>query len=201
MKELVEIQGKLNAPKTQFNKFGCYNYRSCEDILAAVKPLLAEQKCTLTLSDSVFAVPIEESVKDTYTGTARIYIKAVATLTNSTGESITTEALAREEATKKGMDASQLTGTASSYARKYALNGLFAIDDTKDADSLNNSPEYTQPAPANSINEIKKAITAATTKAEVKSIWNNAKASLTSGTKEYNSIKELVITKGKAVNE
>lgn len=121
---LQKIQTQLKAPKGQFNSFGKYAYRSCEDILEAVKPLLAENKATLTLSDDVMAVA------------DRIYIKATATL--STGEeSRSVTAYAREEDAKKGMDASQVTGAASSYARKYALNGLFAIDDTKDSDATN----------------------------------------------------------------
>lgn len=132
MKELAIIQSKLKAPKGQKNTFGGYKYRSCEDILEAVKPLLRETSCTLILNDEV--VMMDE----------RFYIKATATITNAENESCTTTAFAREEDTKKGMDASQITGAASSYARKYALCGLFAIDDGKDADSLNNSPAYTQ---------------------------------------------------------
>ncbi len=133
MKELIAIQSTLNAPKGQFNKFGNYKYRSCEDILAAVKPLLNKFGCTLTLSDDVVTVG------------NRIYIKATATLANASGEREVTTAYAREEETKKGMDASQVTGAASSYARKYALNGLLAIDDTRDADASCSSP---QPAKA-----------------------------------------------------
>ena len=132
----MEIQGSLNAPKGQYNRFGNYRYRSCEDILAAVKPLLKKAGCVLTISDEVVMVG------------NRIYIKATAKLVNGGGEMVTTAAFAREEEAKKGMDGSQITGAASSYARKYALNGLFAIDDTKDADTLNNNPEYTQPAQA-----------------------------------------------------
>ena len=123
MKELNNIQIALKAPKGQLNKFAGYKYRSCEDILEAVKPLLAEQKCTLTICDDVVAIA------------DRIYIKATATLKNESGEVEQTTAFAREALTKKGLDDSQVTGTASSYARKYALNGLFAIDDTKDADT------------------------------------------------------------------
>ncbi|MBR4533922.1 MAG: ERF family protein [Bacteroidaceae bacterium] len=132
MKELITIQSTLNAPKGQYNSFGKYNYRSCEDILKAVKPLLTQNGCTLTISDDVVLVG------------NRIYIKATATLTNGSGEKEVTTAYAREEETKKGMDGSQVTGAASSYARKYALNGLFAIDDNKDADTLNSNPQYTQ---------------------------------------------------------
>ena len=130
---MIAIQSTLNAPKGQYNTFGKYKYRSCEDILGAVKPLLNKFGCTLTISDDVVMVG------------ARIYIKSTATITNSAGEKEVTTAYAREEDQKKGMDASQVTGAASSYARKYALNGLFAIDDTKDADTLNTSAQYTQP--------------------------------------------------------
>lgn len=125
MQKLLNIQKDLKAPKSQYNSFGQYNYRNCEDILEAVKPLCARENACLTLSDTV--VQIGE----------RYYIQACATLFDGeTGEIINTvTAYAREGAEKKGMDSSQVTGAASSYARKYALNGLFNIDDTKDADS------------------------------------------------------------------
>lgn len=126
MKELVNIQGLLKAPKNQYNSFGKYKYRSAEDILEGVKPLLQEYDCHLTISDDIVVVG------------NRIYVKATVTLRNSNGEEVTTTAFAREEETKKGMDASQVTGATSSYARKYALNGLFCIDDTKDADAMDN---------------------------------------------------------------
>lgn len=134
--ELVFIQSKLKAPKNQENKFGGYKYRSCEDILEAVKPLLAEVNCSLTISDDIMQVG------------DRIYVKATATLYTPTTTFVNT-AFAREALSKKGMDESQVTGAASSYARKYALNGLFCIDDTKDADALNTNKEYTQSAEAN----------------------------------------------------
>lgn len=123
--KLLKIQIDLKAPKGQYNSFGKYKYRSCEDILEAVKPLLKENKCTLTIKDDM------EQIGDRY------YIKATAILadTESDNTIITNTAYAREEESKKGMDGSQITGTASSYARKYALNGLFLIDDTKDADT------------------------------------------------------------------
>ena len=122
--KLMNIQQDLKCNKGQYNSFGKYKYRSCEDILESVKPLLKANKCFLTLSDELV-----------YIG-ERYYIKATATVTDiETGEQITNTAYAREEETKKGMDGSQITGTSSSYARKYALNGLFAIDDTKDADT------------------------------------------------------------------
>ena len=126
MKKLTNIQSTLKAPKGNFNSFGKYKYRSCEDILEALKPLLAEHSCVVTLSDEI--VQIWE----------RYYIKATATLLDcESGETQSTTAFAREELEKKGMDSSQITGSASSYARKYALNGLFAIDDGVDADKTN----------------------------------------------------------------
>ncbi len=123
--KLLEIQNKLKTPKSQWNDFGKYHYRSCEDILEAVKPLCQEQKVVLYLSDTT------ENILD------RIYIKSTAHLINieEPGETIEVSAEARECSNKKGMDESQITGTASSYARKYALGGLFNIDDTKDADT------------------------------------------------------------------
>lgn len=124
--KLMEIQTKLKAPKGQYNSFGKYSYRNCEDILEALKPLLLEQKCTVVLSDEVVQIG------------GRYYVKATATLIDAEGEaSISNTAYAREEDTKKGMDGSQITGASSSYARKYALNGLFGIDDTKDSDTTN----------------------------------------------------------------
>ena len=135
MKELIAIQAKLNAPKERRNDFGKYNYRSAEDILKAVKPLLNENGCVLLLSDEIYEFG------------GRFYVEATATLMNAQGEKLSVKGFAREEETKKGMDASQITGTASSYARKYALNGLFAIDDGVDADRLNTSPSYTERKP------------------------------------------------------
>lgn len=134
-KKLVEVQYRLKAPKGQTNTFGHYRYRSCEDILEAVKPLLHEMGLTLTLSDEIIAIGEQPYVTkvETVTG-SRFYVKATATVTDGT-DTISNTSFARESEVKKGMDDSQITGTASSYARKYALNGLFLIDDTKDADS------------------------------------------------------------------
>ena len=124
VEKLLNIQQELKAPKNQKNNFGGYNYRSCEDILEAVKPLLAKEKCILTLNDELLQIG------------ERYYIKATATILDTeNGSVLSNTAYAREEENKKGMDQSQITGTASSYARKYALNGLFLIDDTKDADT------------------------------------------------------------------
>ena len=123
---LCDIQAKLKAPKSQTNSFGGYKYRSCEDILEAVKPLLKEHGLVLTLTDRMVECG------------ARVYVEATAALYGSDETSpIYVTAYAREEETKKGMDSSQVTGAASSYARKYALNGLFCIDDTKDSDATN----------------------------------------------------------------
>ena len=126
--KLQGIQAELKAPKGQTNKFGGYRYRSCEDILTALKPLLAQYTCTLAISDDIVEVG------------GRVYVKATATLAStSSGDdyTINVNGFAREAETKKGMDDAQITGSASSYARKYALNGLFAIDDTKDPDATN----------------------------------------------------------------
>lgn len=125
--ELSRIQKELKAPKGQFNKFGNYKYRSCEDILEAVKPLLG--KCCLTISDEILLIG------------DRFYVKATARLALSNDDYIENSALAREALDKKGMDESQITGASSSYARKYALNGLFAIDDTKELDGDNSNRE------------------------------------------------------------
>ena len=128
--KMIQIQSRLNAPKNQYNSFGKYTYRSCESILEAVKPLLKEQGCYMVITDDIF------SEGD------RVYVQAVVTITDAeSGETIQNSAFAREDESKKGMDGSQITGTASSYARKYALNGLFLIDDNKDADTDENHIE------------------------------------------------------------
>lgn len=122
--KLMKVQAELKAPKGQYNSFGKYKYRSCEDILEAVKPLNAKHGVVLTVGDDVVEI------------SNRFYVKATATLVDiESGEKVTNTALAREDDAKKGMDGSQITGTASSYARKYCLNGLYCIDDTKDADT------------------------------------------------------------------
>lgn len=126
IKQLSEIQSELKAPKSQYNAFGKYNYRNCEDILEALKPILRQRGMAVTITDTVKQIG------------ERYYIEATATL-HSGEESINSVALAREDAAQKGKDASQITGSASSYARKYALNGLFAIDDTKDSDGADNT--------------------------------------------------------------
>lgn len=170
MKELVAIQAELKAPKDLYNKFGKYNYRSAESILEALKPLLSAQKCHLTITDDIVLVG------------ERYYIKATATVSNGT-ESVSAVAFAREEDTKKGMDSSQLTGSTSSYARKYALNGLFAIDDNKDSDDTNKHGMDSDQKPTVDKDKVapkklaipasvKKAIESATTRDELVKIWN-----------------------------
>lgn len=124
--KLMEVQSKLKAPKSQYNSFGKYSYRSCEDILEALKPLLNEVGAIVNISDQV------KLIGDRY------YIEATAMfLDTNTGDSIISKAIAREDESKKGQDLAQLSGATSSYARKYALNGLFAIDDNKDSDATN----------------------------------------------------------------
>lgn len=130
--KLLAVQAELKAPKNQYNSFGKYNYRSCEDILEGVKPCLKKNKASLYISDEI--VQIGE----------RYYVKALATFLDiETGDSITNCAFAREDVERKGMDSSQITGATSSYARKYALNGLFLIDDTKDSDTKDNTDTKT----------------------------------------------------------
>lgn len=127
---LQAVQMELKAPKDQYNYFGKYSYRSCEDILEAVKPLCQKQGLLLSLTDEIVEMG------------GRNYIKSIARVIEmETGKDFFTVAFAREDETKKGMDGSQISGCASSYARKYALNGLFCIDDTKDADTLDNRSE------------------------------------------------------------
>ena len=136
--KLLKAQVELKAPKGQYNSFGKYKYRSCEDILEALKPVLDKLKLTLFIKDDVIEV------------NTRNYVKATIVLVNieKPDEIIETSALAREEETKKGMDGSQITGTSSSYARKYALNGLFMIDDTKDNDNSSTKIERANRAEA-----------------------------------------------------
>ena len=122
--KLLSVQEKLKVPKSQLNKFGGYKYRNAEDIMEAVKPLLAEEELLMTVTDQLMMIG------------ERYYVQAKVVITDGENE-IVTRAYAREAKKKKGMDASQITGAASSYARKYALNGMFAIDDTKDADTTN----------------------------------------------------------------
>ena len=136
-KKLLDVQTELKAPKSQFNKFGGYSYRSCEDILEGLKPLLKQIKATVILTDEI------KLVGDRY------YVEATCKFIDiETGEALENKSLAREDENKKGMDLAQVTGSCSSYARKYALNGMFCIDDVKDADAIHgkedNNKSYSQ---------------------------------------------------------
>ena len=157
--DLCWIQANLKAPKNQRNNFGGYNYRSCEDIMEAVKPLLKERNCTLIVGDEIVEVA------------DRVYVKATAILRTSDGTEYTNSAYAREPQTKKGADESQITGATSSYARKYALNGLFCIDDTKDADATNDHKETPKTAENVTIETIRLRIAAAKTESELMNIY------------------------------
>ena len=127
----LAIASELKAPKNQENEYGGFRYRSCEDILEALKPLLKKNNAVLTISDEIAVFGEAEA--------QRFYVKAILTLVcTETGEKITTSAFAREAKVRKGMDEAQITGASSSYARKYALNGMFSIDDTKDVDTMDN---------------------------------------------------------------
>ena len=142
--KLMTVQTKLRAPKGQYNSFGRYSYRSCEDILEALKPLLAEVGAIVNVSDEI------KLIGD------RFYVEATAMFLDcETGDSVVARASAREDESKKGMDLAQVTGSVSSYARKYALNGLFAIDDNKDSDATNTHGKDIKPnmTPASGITE------------------------------------------------
>lgn len=180
-KLLANVQAELKAPKNQHNKFGGYNYRSCEDIVEAAKPLCQKHGLLLTLSDCI----IEKS--------GRFYVEASARVIDTeTGEQIEVTAFAREAETKKNMDESQITGAASSYARKYALNGLFAIDDTKDADTrapADNQPDTkaakpqaaqaakpeSKAASRDTFTRLQEAIRGKQTLDDLNALWNHAK--------------------------
>lgn len=171
LSKLISVQTELKAPKSQFNKFGGYAYRNCEDILEAVKPLLRQYGLSLVITDSVVMVG------------ERFYLKATATIFDENG-SMTNEALAREEDTKKGMDGSQVTGSASSYARKYALNGLLCIDDNKDAD-FTQKPEAKPAKPLkevsrepNSLTEAIKEVASAKSEEELKAVVEKYRSNL-----------------------
>lgn len=165
MSKLLTIQQKLNAPKNLRNNFGGYNYRSCESILEAVKPLLAETKTVIVLCDDVVGVGEKN------------YIKATASLYDTeTGDLIHwVSALARESESKKGMDDSQLTGATSSYARKYALNGLFAIDDNKDADATNTHGKdvAARTSDYSRINELAANLANCNTRDDLEMLWSS----------------------------
>lgn len=213
MKELMLIQSGLKAPKGQYNSFGKYKYRSCEDILKAVKPLLLRHGCTLVITDDIVPVQCGRIVESRDGGRVseetRVYVKATATLENAEGQTVRSVAFAREEYEKKGMDASQVTGAASSYARKYALNGLFCLDDTRDSDALSPqaqataAPAQTPPAaPPQEIEDLAEMtrgdIAIAPDKEAVKRIWAERAATFRPYAALHAEIKRLVIEKGKS---
>ena len=195
--KLLAIQQELKAPKGQYNSFGKYNYRSCEDILEAVKPICAKYNAVLTVSDELI-----------YMGD-RYYIKATAKLvdTDTINEMqlfsrvVENTAFAREEETKKGMDGSQITGTASSYARKYALNGLFCIDDTKDADTDEFKKQAEKPEPKIDAKYIELIGALATRYAEMKK--GNADELISYYLKKYKAkaIEDLTYSQGVAIGK
>lgn len=186
--KLIAIQRDLKAPKSQFNAFGKYRYRSCEDILEAVKPILFREGVVLTIADDLLAE------------NGRFYVKASATLSYQ-DERICSSAFAREDETKKGMDGSQITGAASSYARKYALNGLFCIDDTKDADATNTGEQQPaqeqQPSQDKFYTQAMNELSLATTVDELKKVWSKYKSLQNNETfKKAKDIKKKSITEG-----
>ena len=161
MEKLIKIQNELKAPKNQFNGFGKYKYRSCEDILEALKPLLLKYDCTLTISDSIQEVG------------GLVFVNATATIKDKNLNTETVSAQAGINPDKKGMDLSQCFGSSSSYARKYALNGLFLIDDTKDADTQEPSKEESRPINIDRLNERLKACKDVKQLGEVYGIFTN----------------------------
>ncbi len=155
----MNIQNELKAPKSQYNEFGKYFYRSCEDILEGLKPVLIKYKATVTITDEIVLIG------------DRYYVKATAALIDvEKGDKVEVSAYAREDEQKKGMDVSQLTGSTSSYARKYALNGLFAIDDTKDSDANKHGQEKKQNTQKQA-DEPKKDINSLATDKQIKAIY------------------------------
>lgn len=199
---LVKVQNELHAPKNQFNKFGNYKYRNQEDILEAVKPLLLKHSLTLTIFDDLVFIG------------DRYYIKATCGLRHGSNE-VKVTAFAREQQTRKGMDESQVTGSASSYARKYALNGMFLIDDTKDADSMDNSPsKKTAPAKttakpqvkkpkmnATQYSKLKKRITEAILEDDVTVLIRSAKDTFDLAPEQLNLIEELGVNRIAEIKE
>ena len=186
---ILDIQQNLNAPKNLYNKFGGYAYRSCESILVALKPLLAKHKAIIFFKERT----VEQN--------GWHYIEATACLRAEGKEEVfTTTGYAREDEAKKGMDASQITGSASSYARKYALNAMFAIDDVKDSDATNtHGKEDKAPAPtsAPSLEEFEKKIKTLTTFAQLQNYWNT----LSSEVKENEEYKKIINSRNEEIKK
>lgn len=187
MEKLIKIQNELKAPKNQYNSFGKYNYRSCEDILEALKPLLEKHKCRLIITDEIKEVG------------SIIYVESTADI--SDGEkSVLVTAQAGINPNKKGMDISQSFGSSSSYARKYALNGLFLIDDTKDADTKDNSKEAvkqnTVAIPQDILKDISSKLEKAKTQDELKTLYSSEISKIN----RYPSLKAMFTNKKVAIN-
>ena len=186
MKKLIKIQNELKAPKNQFNSFGKYNYRSCEDILEALKPLLQKYECTLTITDEIKEVA------------GIVFVEATACVKD--GEEIEeVKAQAGINPSKKGMDISQSFGSSSSYARKYALNGLFLIDDTKDADIKDNSEnlkQNTTTIPPTVLKDITSKINASTTQEELSELYKKEISTIN----RYPSLKAMFTNRKTSIN-
>ena len=188
---LQRIQSELKAPKGQYNDFGKYAYRSCEDIVEALKPILAKYKAVVILSDEMVEVG------------GRVYVKATATF-KTENEVVSVSAYAREPVAMKGMNESQITGAASSYARKYALNGLFCIDDTKDADTMDNRQVATTKVQTNVskapvadkliVSRVKKC----KTQAELNALWHKIQAELGDSFQDVQQVYTVVFAQRKA---
>lgn len=194
VEKLMRIQTELKAPKGQFNSFGNYKYRSAEDILEAVKPLLAKYRCAVLLADAVNVVGEEQTET---TKTLRTYISATAKFIDIDSDNvISVSASAREPLAKKGMDESQITGTASSYARKYALNGLFCIDDTKDADTDEYHKQTTakQATTPKTVDEYKRLIGDCEDEQAINRLFYEWSKVYVKGTAEYNDLSNYSFT-------
>lgn len=189
MENLIKIQNELKAPKNQYNAFGKYNYRSCEDILEALKPLLLKYNCTLTITDEIKEVG------------GIVFVEATVSLKDSEKNVVQCSAQAGITPDKKGMDLSQSFGSSSSYARKYALNGLFLIDDTKDADTKDNSKndtvkQNTVAIPANVLKDITAKLEKAKTQEDLKELYANEISTIN----RYPSVKGMFTNKKVAIN-
>lgn len=177
MEKLLKVQNEIKAPKSQYNNFGKYKYRNCEDILEAVKPLLSKQQLSLIISDELVQLG------------NRFYVKATVKLYDKEKEITSVTSFAREEEVKKGMDCSQITGASSSYARKYALNGLFLIDDTKDSDTTNKGYEKVKKI---SYEEAKKLLKSQKDTADLQKQWEMIKQNKGSfATEDFADLKQI----------
>lgn len=188
MESLIKIQNELKAPKNQYNSFGKYAYRSCEDVLEAVKPLLLKYNCVLTITDEIKEVG------------GIVFVEATATIINESGKTEFVKAQAGINPNKKGMDISQSFGSSSSYARKYALNGLFLIDDTKDADTKDNSAQQpkqnTATIPQDILKDVSGKLSGVKSKKELEELYNESKPIVV----KYPSIKGMFTSKKLALN-